>query len=128
VSQREYLPGLPPPKLVKAVRRHLRLYGIAPKFQPWRLAWEWANAIRLSYSDPRWPMAWEIGTQYVVLLLSEMKGDHALKLPYRATSHAPLAIRAALRLPEPAAALPLVRAVAKAALPAASPSLVDFVE
>jgi hypothetical protein len=128
VSQREYLPGLPPPKLVKAVRRHLRLCGIAPKFKPWRLAWEWANAVRLSYYDPRWPIPSEIAAQYVLLLLGEMNDCHALKLPYRAASHAPPAIRASLQMPEPPAALPAVPATPRAALPAATPSLFDLTE
>ena len=128
MSQREYLPGLPPPKLVKAVRRSLSSYGIRPQLRPWRLAWEWASAVRLSYYDPRWPIPSEIAAQYVVLLLGELNDCHALKLPYRATSHAPESIRASLKLPEPAAALPVARAVPRAALPAAAPSLFDLAE
>jgi hypothetical protein len=54
-------------------------------------------------------------------------GCRALKLPYRATSHAPPAIRAALQIPEPTA-IPPAAAKPKAALPAASPSLFDLAE
>jgi hypothetical protein len=90
-------------------RRLLTSYGIRPQFQPWRLAWEWPNAIRLSYFHPSWPIPSEIAAQYV-LLLGEMKEHHALKLLYRATSHAPLAIRTALKLADPVAALPAARA------------------
>jgi hypothetical protein len=73
----------------KAVRRSLSSYGIRPQLRPWRLTWEWANAIRLSYYDPRWPIPSEIAAQYVLLLLGEMSECRALKLPYRATTHAP---------------------------------------
>jgi hypothetical protein len=102
-------------------------YGIRPQLRPWRLAWEWANGIRLSYYDPRRPMASEVAARYTLLLLAEVNADGALKPPYRATSHAPPAIRAALELPE---AVPLVAPAPRprAALPAASPSLFDLAE
>jgi hypothetical protein len=45
-----------------------------------------------------WPQAWEIGTQYILLLLLQMKENRSLRLPYRAADHIP---------PEVAALLPI---------------------
>jgi hypothetical protein len=67
MADREYLPGLPPPKLVRGVRRHLRAYVITPMVAArWRLAWVWSHSDRMSDFDPRWPMPCEIGAQYLV--------------------------------------------------------------
>ena len=93
---REYLPGLPPPKLVREVRRHLRHYGMTPRPGTWRLAWAWASSVRNSYVYPRWPSPNEIGAQYVALLLADMRAHFALKLPPRAAEKAPPAVLAAL--------------------------------
>lgn len=90
-----YLPGGPSNRLIKTVRRRLGSYGIRPIDRYWRLAWEWASAIRTSYSFPRWPMENEIAAQYMALLLAEMQRDYCLKLPYRA-SRMPAAVAAAL--------------------------------
>jgi hypothetical protein len=70
----------------------------------------------------------EIAARYVLLLLGEMKECHALKLPYRATSHAPPEIRAALKMPEPVAAIAAAPPKPVVALPAARPSLFDPAE
>jgi hypothetical protein len=79
------LPGLPRAKLVREVRRHLRFYGIVPPRDDttWRMAWQWAHAIALFYWRTRWPLASEIGSQYVLLLLTRIRNDVALKLPFR---------------------------------------------
>ena len=47
-----------------------------------------------------WPQAWEIGTQYILLLLIQMKENRCLRLPYRASDHIP---------PEVAALLPITQ-------------------
>lgn len=103
---REYLPGDPPPKLIRDVRKRLRGYGIRPQAAQWRVMWEWALKIRNSYYDPRWPSVAELVAQYTVLLLAEMRDNFQLKLPPRAMSHI-----------TPAASVMLVQA--PAALPAA---------
>ncbi|MEQ8788814.1 MAG: hypothetical protein RIC55_21055 [Pirellulaceae bacterium] len=84
MAQERDLPGWPKQRLVKRVRSHLWRYGIRPKGQAWRATWSWAYAIANSYFRTHWPLASEIATQYVVLLLAEMKENRALKLPYRA--------------------------------------------
>ena len=83
----ECLPGRPRKKLVLEVRRHLRRYGIRPlsiEHRAWQEAWEWAHRIAISYVYTRWPDAREIATQYLVLLLCEMREDCSLRLPFRA--------------------------------------------
>jgi len=85
---RVYLPGGPQQKLIKAVRSQLRVYGIRPKgdWCPiWQETWRWAHEIAISYYHTNWPSAREIAAQYVLLILTEMNADGALKLPYRAT-------------------------------------------
>jgi hypothetical protein len=91
------LPGWPKKKLVKEVRRHLSHYGIRPtKFDIWRATWAWAEAIARSYWHIHWPLPSEIGTQYILLLLVEMKASCMLKLPYRATEVIPTEVAAML--------------------------------
>ena len=92
----EYLPGNPKKRLVKLVRMILRKYGIKPRGQQWRATWLWAHAVSDSYFYPQWPTALEISTQYVLLLLSEIKESDGLKLPYRAGSVIPAEVRALL--------------------------------
>lgn len=95
------LPGWPKKKLVKDVRRHLWHYGIRPtKHDLWRAAWAWAEKIAHSYWRTHWPMPSEIASQYILLLLVEMKGSYMLRLPYRAAEHIP---------PEVAALLPVAQ-------------------
>lgn len=77
------LPGRPSRLLVRRVRSHLSLYGIRPKDREWIATWQWAYAIANSYWREHWPLATEIGTQYIVLLLAAMKENHALKMPFR---------------------------------------------
>lgn len=100
---REYLPGDPPPKLLREVRKALRGYGVRPKNPQWRAMWEWANKIRNSYYDPRWPRVAELVAQYTVLVLAEMRDDFMLKLPHRAISHITPAASVMLATPGPAA-------------------------
>jgi len=78
------------------VRSHLWRYGIRPQHTPWIAAWSWANAIANSYFHTHWPSASEIGTQYLLLLLAEMKRNHALRLPYRANKVMPEQVQALL--------------------------------
>jgi len=91
------LPGWPKKKLVKDVRRHLWHYGIRPvRFDLWRATWAWADKIARSYWRTHWPLPSEIGTQYILLLLVEMKGNCMLRLPYRAAEHIPTEVAALL--------------------------------
>ena len=96
MAVQEYLPGRPTKRLVKLVRAHLRSFGIQPRGKQWRATWSWANAIANSYFHPHWPSSSEISTQYVLLLLVEMKQNFALRLPYRANKVMPDEVRAML--------------------------------
>lgn len=87
------LPGCPKKRLVKAVRSHLWTYGIRPKFTIWQATWTWANAIANSYYNITWPLPSEIASQYILLLLGEMRQHFALKLPYRAGKVVPDEVR-----------------------------------
>ena len=98
------LPGWPKKRLVRDVRRHLWHYGIRPKGEAWRAAWSWASAIANSYYHTHWPLPSEIASQYVLLLLADMKGSCSLKLPYRADKVIPDDVRRLL----PASPLPLL--------------------
>ena len=103
------LPGWPKKKLVKEVRRHLSHYGIRPvRSELWRATWAWAEAIAQSYWHTHWPLPSEIGTQYILLLLIEMKESHMLRLPYRAGEKIPPQVAAML----PEAHAPGVLAIA----------------
>jgi len=92
----EYLAGRPTKRLVKLVRMILRNYGIKPRGQQWRATWVWAHAISISYYFPHWPTAVEISTQYILLLLAEIKVTDGLKLPHRASTVIPDEVRALL--------------------------------
>lgn len=87
------LPGWTKKRLVAQVRSHLWHYGIRPKGQAWRATWSWASAIANSYVYTHWPLPSEIATQYVLLLLAEMKESHMLKLPFRANKVIPDDVR-----------------------------------
>jgi hypothetical protein len=90
-------PGWPKKKLVKDVRRHLAHYGIRPTYlRSWRTTWIWAEAIARSYWHTHWPLASEISSQYILLLLAEMKKSHMLHLPFRADTVLPAEAAAAL--------------------------------
>jgi hypothetical protein len=93
MAEQRDLPGWPKKRLVKLVRSHLWMYGIRPRGKPWIAAWSWANAIANSYFHPRWPSSTEIGTQYVLLLLVEMKENLVLRLPFRASKVIPDEVR-----------------------------------
>jgi hypothetical protein len=103
------LPGWPRKKLVKDVRRQLSHYGIRPvrSFQ-WQATWVWAAAIARSYYHDHWPLASEIATQYILLLLAEMKSSSMLKLPYRAKEVIPAEVVALLPGPPDNALLAIV--------------------
>jgi hypothetical protein len=96
MAEQRDLPGWPTKRLVRLVRAHLWRYGIRPHGKQWRAAWSWAHAISNSYFYPHWPSSSEIGTQYVLLLLVEMKESCALRLPYRANKVIPDEVRAML--------------------------------
>lgn len=97
MAEERSLPGWPKKKLVKDVRRHLSHYGIRPsKSELWRATWSWADAIARSYWHTQWPMPSEIATQYILLLLIEMKRSCMLKLPYRAQKVVPAEVAALL--------------------------------
>jgi hypothetical protein len=99
MAEERSLPGWPKRKLVKDVRRHLWHYGIRPtKFMIWRATWTWADAIARSYWHTHWPLPSEIGTQYILLLLAEMKSSSMLRLPYRAQKIVPTEVAAMLPL------------------------------
>ena len=90
MAEERSLPGWPKKKLVKEVRRHLSHYGIRPsKCEIWRATWAWAAAIARSYWHVHWPLPCEIATQYILLLLVEMKQSCMLKLPHRASEIVP---------------------------------------
>ena len=102
------LPGSPSRRLVNGVRGRLALFGIKPKREQWLLTWAWARNIAMSYWKPLWPSYSEIASQYMVLLLADMRAHCSLKLPYRAgkSDLVPDAIRALvasgqLALPSP---------------------------
>lgn len=106
MAEERSLPGWPKKKLVKEVRRHLWQYGIRPsKFMIWQATWAWAHAIAKSYWHTHWPMASEIATQYILLLLVEMKSSYMLRLPYRAGEIVPPQVAAMLPLSSPVLAI-----------------------
>lgn len=87
------LPGCPTKRLVKRVRSVLWRFGIRPKEPAWSATWHWANAIANSYYHRHWPLAHEIASQYVLLLLGQMHEGRSLRLPYRAGTVMPDEIR-----------------------------------
>lgn len=99
-----YLPGAPSKALVRKVKSWLWHYGVRPRdSRLWLMAWAWANDIRHSYlvGRPRWPSPTEIATQYLVLLLAEMRT--LMKLPFRARERMPAAVAQQLGAPQPLA-------------------------
>ncbi len=95
MAEERSLPGRPKKKLVKQVRSHLWHYGIRPtRFTIWQATWAWAHAIARSYLHKSWPLPSEIATQYILLLLAEMKSS--LRLPYRAGEIIPAEVAAIL--------------------------------
>jgi hypothetical protein len=102
-----YLPGDPSKLLIRKVRRQLKSFGIVPLDKFWRLAWAWAREVADSYRRsfvlaglakearcPRWPSPCEIASQYLLLLLADMRNSGEIKLPYRAAEHVPPAVAA----------------------------------
>ena len=94
MAEQRDLPGWPKKRLVREVRSHLWRHGIRLQRTPWLAAWSWAKAVANSYFYPHWPTSSEIGTQYLLLLLAEMKRNHALRLPFRANKVIPEQVRA----------------------------------
>ncbi len=93
MAENRELPGWPKQRLVKDVRAHLRSYGIRPQGETWWATWKWAHAIAMSHYHIRWPLPSEIGTQYVLLMLADMKRHLALNLPDRANTVIPDSVR-----------------------------------
>ena len=94
MAEDKTLPGWPRKSLVKATRQCLWRYLRSRPTQfdeCWRAAWEWAKAtaersLMFQFGKSRrakWPQGNEIATQYLLLSLSRMKGDHNLRLPFR---------------------------------------------
>lgn len=88
------LPGWPRKSLVKQTKQCLWRYFRSRPTQfdeCWRAAWEWAKAtaersLMFQFGKSRrakWPQGNEIATQYLLLSLARMKGDHNLRLPFR---------------------------------------------
>lgn len=84
MTNSKYLAGGPSRRLVKEVRSRLWRYGVRPKDEPWQLTWLWACEIGSSYFQFKWPMPHEIASQYMLLLLCDMREGRLLKLPFRA--------------------------------------------
>ena len=102
MAEERTLPGWPKKKLVRDVRKHLSHHGIRPnQFSIWQATWAWASAIAQSYYHTHWPLPSEIASQYILLLLSEMKKNRLLKLPYRANKVVPAEVRALLPATQP---------------------------
>lgn len=94
------LPGSPRGKLVREVRKVLWRYLRCRPHRDdacWRLTWEWAEActrrdelFRFGKQRRRpWPSATEIASQYLLLVLAEMRESRALRLPWRAAECVP---------------------------------------
>lgn len=103
--ERNMLPGAPSAPLIASVRRILKPKGIRPPkctydpaYKLWYATWQWAEAIAQRF-DPflvvkpslrkrcRWPHANEIASQYLLLVLAEMRNEHDLRLPLRAMEY-----------------------------------------
>jgi hypothetical protein len=97
MAEERTLPGWPKKRLVKDVRRQLSSYGIRPsRSSCWRATWSWAAAIAQSYYHEHWPLASEIATRYILLMLADIQNVGMLKLPYRATKVVPAEVAALL--------------------------------
>lgn len=87
------LPGGPRLKLVKEVKRRLRIYGISPRSDLWVAAWKWADSVAYHQSiwlrKKHWPAPTQIASQYVLIMLCEMKQFRSLCLPRDAEKHVP---------------------------------------
>jgi hypothetical protein len=97
MAEERTLPGWPKKKLVKDVRRQLSSYGIRPsRSSCWRATWAWAAAIAQSYYHEHWPLASEIATQYILLMLADVQNLGMLKLAFRACEVVPAEVAALL--------------------------------
>lgn len=103
-SERNSLAGCPGNALIRRVRSVLRQYAACrpPRDdRNWRLTWEWAAAccergeLFLFKQNKRrrpWPSPNEIASQYLFLVLAEMRSNHALRLPWRASQAIPASV------------------------------------
>jgi hypothetical protein len=97
--ERNLLPGHPSAKLIALVRSILRRKGIRPPKDSalWLATWQWAYAISLRQDASmagivapalrkrcRWPRGNEVASQYVLLVLTEMRAEGDLRLHSRA--------------------------------------------
>lgn len=96
-EHREIARGAASGRLIREVRsvlwRHLRCRPHRGD-QCWRLAWEWAEACatrnaRWLKKSRRWPSPSEIASQYLLLVLAEMRESHTLRLPMYAAECMP---------------------------------------
>jgi len=98
----QQLAGYPSKTIIRRVATgRWRGMGIRPsRLETWKLAWEWAAAIKyrndlfaFGKADPgnaKRPLAGkcqEIATQYLVLLMAQMKENHDLRMPSRAAQY-----------------------------------------
>ncbi len=103
-SERNTLSGCPSNKLVRDVRGILfRRLGARPRRDDvnWKQAWEWAAACcsRSEFwqfgKQPRrrpWPSPCEIASQFLLLVMMDMRDMHQLRLPWRAPECVPPSI------------------------------------
>ena len=107
MAEEKTLPGWPRKSLVKQTKQCLWRYLRSRPTQYdecWRTAWEWAKAIAdrslmFQFGKVRrakWPQGNEIATQYLLLSLARMKGDHNLRLPFRSDQCVPPRVAAML--------------------------------
>jgi hypothetical protein len=101
--------GGPSGTRIKEVKSYLHRWGIKPRERIWWLTWTWAASIAsrqdcdllvagISRAKRRrwsWPSADEIASQYVFLLLMDIRDT--LQMPRRAGEHIPPPVLAELR-------------------------------
>lgn len=108
-SERNTLAGGPSNAMIRRVRSVLWAYA---KCKPpkddrnWKLTWEWASAccdrdsLFLHWKTVKrrkpWPSPTEIASQYLFLVLADMRSCHALRLPFRASVAVPEGVKARL--------------------------------
>lgn len=119
-SERNILCGGPSNAHVKRVRAVLwRWLRARPQVEDknWKAAWEWADNVRyrgnrynFTKRKPKWPNENEIATQYLTLVLIEMRDYHAFRLPFYAAECLPaiLANRVGINGPSSAASVLLL--------------------
>ena len=98
------LPGIPRKGLVKKVKSVLWQYLRSrpdKNDRNWKIAWQWAYdcfqrdrmfAVGKQYSRTKWPSPSEIASQYIFLVMLEMRSSCQLKLPFEAKETLPLEV------------------------------------